>query len=80
MTTTTIKVDTSVRDQLRVLAVRQGLTLNALLESMLRDRERDERFEGLRRDIEATSVADREDYASELHDWDVTLVDGLPRE
>ena len=80
MTTTTIKVDAQVRDRLRALARDRGITLNQLLDSLLRDREREERFEGLRRDIAATSPEDRASYAEELEAWDVTLADGLPEE
>ncbi len=71
MSTTTIKVDTTVRDRLAVLARARGTTMGALLAEVTEGLERDaffaqarEQLERLRRDDPAEWEADRAESRS----------------
>ena len=77
MPTTTVKVETSVRDRLLVEARRDGSTVGQLLDAMLRERERSQRFAQLREAIAATPSAARKSWQAETEQFDVTSTDGL---
>ena len=76
MPATTIKVPSELRDRLNEEARRANTTVAAVIESLVAERERAERFRAMR---EAMADADRseiESYERETSDWDVTLADG----
>lgn len=76
MPMTTVKVDTATRDRLLVEARREGRTIGQLLDGMLADRERAERFSRLKQAIAATPGPLRSSWAAETGAFDVTSVDG----
>lgn len=76
MPMTTIKVDTATRDRLLAEARREGRTLGRLLEDMLAERERAQRFADLKRAIAATPAAEHDTWAAETAAFDTTSSDG----
>ncbi len=76
MATTTIKVSQELRDRLRAEAAKDRSTLGALLESMLEERARAQRFEDLRGAIAATPAPDMTSWTHESEAWDATANDG----
>lgn len=70
MTSTTIKVSTEVRDQLKRQAAAQHRTLGAHLAHLAELGERESRMHGLRAAIAATSASDLESYRAETREWD----------
>lgn len=77
MAVTTIKVETTLRDRLNVIARQQGVSVSRAIEGMVADRERAERFRRLREDMVALSKSERDDYQAETAVWDSALMDGL---
>jgi predicted transcriptional regulator len=64
MAVTTIKVETTLRDRLNLIAREQGVSVSRALETMVAERERAERFR-------------HDEYLAEATAWDSTLMDGL---
>ena len=77
MATTTIKLDSRLRDRLNEEARRDGVTVARVLQAMLEERDRARRFEALRAAIAATSAEDQASYETETADWEPTVADGL---
>ena len=77
MPTTTVKVDTALRDRLVAEARREQRTVGQLLDAMLRERERAQRFASLREAIAATPEAERASWQAETEEFEVTSADGL---
>lgn len=77
MAVTTIKVETTLRDRLRLIARQQGVSVSRAIEGMVADRERAERFRRLREDMVALNQKERAEYLAEVAVWDSTLMDGL---
>lgn len=67
MTSTTIKVESSVRDRLREVAQRHGRTLGQQLAAMLDDQDRVDRFARLTEQMAANPPDD--DYRREATEW-----------
>ncbi len=80
MATTTIKLDSSLRDRLNEEARRDGVTVARVLEVMLEERARVRRFDALRAAIAATAAEDRASYEGETAEWESTVADGLREE
>ena len=79
MSTTTIRVSTTIRNTLHEMAQDAGLSMQQLLEQALESyrrqrllQEANAAYEALAADPETWS-----DYQQELTDWDATLADGL---
>lgn len=77
MAVTTIKVETTLRDRLNLIARQQGISVSRTIEGMVADRERAERFRRLREDMAALSQSDRDEYLADAAVWDSALMDGL---
>ena len=73
--TTTIKLDSRLRDRLNEEARRDGVTVARVLEAMLEERDRARRFEALRAAIAATSAQDRASYEAETEEWESSAAD-----
>lgn len=80
MATTTIKLDSGLRDRLNEEARRDGVTVARVLEAMLEERDRDRRFDALRTAIAGTSPEGRASYERETAEWESTVGDGLQEE
>ncbi|MFT4085542.1 MAG: hypothetical protein QM658_00045 [Gordonia sp. (in: high G+C Gram-positive bacteria)] len=74
MTTTTIKLSTSLRDRLKRQAHAAGRTLGEQVEHLADLGDRAERFEQLSDALAATSEADMASYRAEVAEWE--SVDG----
>lgn len=70
MTVTTIKLDSDLRDRLKRVARREGRTVGSLLESLLSERERAERFAAMREAMERSSSRSLSDYQAEVATWE----------
>jgi predicted transcriptional regulator len=70
MTSTTIKVSTEIRDQLKRQAAAQHRTLGAHLAHLAQLGERESRMHRLGAAIKATPVSDLESYRDETREWD----------
>lgn len=79
MPATTVKVDADLRDRLLAEARREGRSVAQLLEAMLAERERAQRFASLRAAIASTSAADLDGWRDETAGYDQTSRDGLDR-
>lgn len=77
MPVTTIKVDTAIRDRLLSEARREGRTVGQLLDTMLAERERAQRFARLKDALAATPEAELESWRAESQQFEVTSADGL---
>ena len=77
MAVTTIKVETTLRDRLNLIARQQGVSVSRAIEGMVADRERAERFRQLREDMAVLGTSERDEYLTETATWDSTLMDGL---
>lgn len=77
MAVTTIKVETTLRDRLNLIARQQGVSVSRAIEGMVAERERTERFQRLREDMAGLSASERDDYLAESREWDSALMDGL---
>ena len=65
---TTIKVERSTRDDLRALASKRGVTMDAALKELLEETARERRFAEMRRTMEAHPPD--ETYLNELREWE----------
>ena len=74
MSTTTIKVTTERRDRLHAQAAQEGRTMGSLVEELLDEHLRRQRFQRLRAAY-AASVDTA--YLDEVREWDETSSDGL---
>ncbi len=74
-TTTTIKVTSSARDRINDRARAQGVTPAVLLEQLLDEHDRLQRFAAVRAGYAALPVED--DYIAETAEWDAVGEDGL---
>jgi predicted transcriptional regulator len=70
MTSTTIKVPSKLRDQLKRQAAAEHRTLGAHLAHLAQLGERESRMRHLRDAIAATPAADMESYRAETRAWD----------
>lgn len=70
MTSTTIKVPSQLRDQLKRQAAAEHRTLGAHLAHLARFGERESRMRQLRTAIAATSASDLESHGAETRTWD----------
>lgn len=77
MAVTTIKVETTLRDRINLIARQQGVSVSRAIEGMVADRERAERFRQLREDMAGLSKSERDEYLAEVDIWDTALRDGL---
>lgn len=77
MAVTTIKVETTLRDRINLIARQQGVSVSRAIEGMVADRERAERFRQLREDMAGLSKSERDEYLAEVDIWDTALMDGL---
>jgi macrodomain Ter protein organizer (MatP/YcbG family) len=71
---TTIKVSKHLRERLSRNAGRAGLTAAALISELLDERERQARFEAVRRAYEDSAD---DAYAAETQEWDSLAGDGM---
>lgn len=74
---TTVEVDTDLRDRLLAEARREGRSVGQLIEIMLAERERAQRFASLRAAIAATGRPDRDSWRAETAAYEQTEQDGL---
>lgn len=75
MPTTTIKVDTILRDRLKSEAHRKGITIGSLLDELLAISERDARFAEISAAMGRTEPETMRRYEAEVAEWDsATLV------
>lgn len=79
MATTTIKVDSAVRDRLNAEARREGVPVGRVLEAMLEERARARRFAELKAAIDSTPGSLLVSHAAETQAWSVTDEDGSER-
>lgn len=77
VTTTTIKLDSTVRDRLNAEARRDGVPVGRVLEAMLEERARTRRFEDLKAAVDSTPGPLLASHAAETQAWSVTDGDGL---
>ncbi len=75
--TTTIKVTVHARDRINERARAQGVTPAVLLEQLLDEHDRVQRFAAVRAGYAALTADD--DYDTESAEWDATSADGLDR-
>lgn len=76
MSTTTIKIDSSVRDRLNAEARSRGLTAGGFVEELLELYLREQRFAVIREAMAARPDVDLT-YAHETLEWDALGGDGL---
>lgn len=67
---TTIKVPAALRDRLNEHARSDGVTVAEVIEKLLREEQRAERFNAMRTAWNAQTRADRAEYAAELAVWE----------
>ena len=77
MPATTIKVPSELRDRLNAEARRGNTTVAAVIEALIAERERAERFAAMREAMNGTSRSDAESYGRESSAWDEMLADGM---
>lgn len=77
MSPTTIKVDSSLRDQIMDVARAQGKTAASLIESLLQEHLEREILAEAKRRIQQTSPEDMAEYLAEFEELDTSLNDGL---
>lgn len=77
MTITTLKVHSEVRDRIKAVARREGVTVGKLLEDLVAIREREQRFADIAQARNAMSTADTDSYKAETAQWEkAELMDG----
>ncbi|MBC9957319.1 toxin-antitoxin system protein [Yimella sp. cx-51] len=76
--TTTIKVTTHARDRINAEARALGVTPAVLLERLLDDYQRSQRFDAIR--ARYAELSNDRDYEAETTEWAVTDADGLDRD
>lgn len=74
---TTIKVTTTVRDQINAYAAERGLTANSAIEQMLSELLWRHRVELAKRQMREASPEVWAEYMEEFHSMDGSLNDGL---
>jgi len=79
-TYTTIKVTTSVRDDLNKLAADQGCTAGSMIETLLAEYRWRMQVEEAKRAMRNAPKDVWDAYLEEVQEWDVTLDDGLKAE
>jgi len=82
MTTTTIRVSTSVQEKLAELAKAEGKPIGKFIQGLVAEHEKQQFFKGLAEDFRRLR-SDPEawaDYQREIALWDTTLMDGLEDE
>lgn len=72
MTVTTLKLESVVRDRIKAVARREGVTVGRLLEDLVAIREREQRFADIAQARRAMSREDAESYAAESAQWERT--------
>jgi predicted DNA-binding protein len=70
MTATTIKVPSDLRDRLNAEAQREGITVAGVIERLIAESERVERFRQIRLARDRMTVDDRTSYEEETALWD----------
>jgi len=76
MATTTIKVDSAVRDRLNELAASQGCSAGSMVERLLEEYLWRQQVDLAVLRMNSMSEQERQEYAAELAQWDSTLGDG----
>lgn len=66
---TTIKVPSALRDRLNEQARSEGVTVAQVIERLLREAERAERFRAMRTSWNAQSPAELDEYMAEFAEW-----------
>lgn len=79
MTSTTIKIESSVRDRLNAAARDRGLTAGSFVEELLELYLREQRFSAIREAMAARPAIDLV-YSGDVAEWDATSEDGLAPE
>lgn len=77
MTATTIKVPSELRDRLNAEAQRDGLTVAGVIERLIAESERVERFRQIRLARDRMTADDRASYDKETALWDRISDDDL---
>lgn len=77
MAATTIKVSSDLRDRLNAQARKEGATVAQVIEELLSERDRAERFRQLKEDMTAMSAEELRDYMMQVSAWGSTLGDGM---
>lgn len=77
MPATTIKVPSELRDRLNAEARRGNTTVAGVIEALIAERERAQRFAAMREAMNDTSRPDAESYGRENSVWGETLTDGM---
>ena len=77
MSPTTIKVDSTLRDQLMEVARAEGKTAGSLIESLLQEHLEREILAEAKRRIQQANPEDIAEYLSEFEEMDASLNDGL---
>ena len=80
MAPTTIKLDSSVRDQINEIARAKGMTAQSVVEMLLSEFRRAQRMEAGRLAMRNTSAEDWRTYREETALWASTDNDGLEHE
>ena len=76
---TTIKVPAILRDRLNDLARENGGTVAEVIERLLKEAERAERFRAIRTAWDAQTPGDREEYAAEFEAWERASLEDLEK-
>ncbi len=79
MTSTTIKIESSVRDRLNAAARDRGLTAGSFVEELLELYLREQRFAAIREAMASRPAIDLA-YSDEIAEWDAASEDGLDPE
>lgn len=77
MAATTIKVSSELRDRLNAEARRAGTTAAGVIEALIAERERSERFQAMREAIAATTPENLAEYPEEVAEWQSVVGAGL---
>ena len=77
MSPTTIKVDSTLRDQLMEVARAEGKTAGSLIESLLQEHLEREILAEAKRRIKETPPEVMKEYHAEVSEWDSVIADGL---
>lgn len=77
MSVTTIKVDSTVRDQLAAIAAERGMTQGSVVEMLLASYVRKQRMDAVREAMARSSDEDWRTYWEETAAWDAVAQDGL---
>ena len=75
MPATTIKVSSELRDRLNAEARRANTTVAGVIEGLVAERERAERFRAMREAMSSASAAELDDYQRDVDEWDTASRD-----